>query len=81
MQHIDPEEAVKVHCDLGRDPVTGRWGRPTLSLGMHWGTFILTDEDILEPAELIDKELKKLNLADNFFITPKPGELLSLSLN
>jgi hypothetical protein len=48
---------------------------------MHWGTFILTDEDILEPAELIDKELKKLNLADNFFITPKPGELLSLSLN
>ena len=44
---------------------------------MHWGTFILTDEDILEPVELINKELKKLNLSDNFFITPKPGELLS----
>ena len=23
---------------------------------MHWGTFILTDEDILEPVELINKE-------------------------
>ena len=69
--HVKPSESIQIALDLG----------VTRSVGMHWGTFILTDEDILEPAELIDKELKKLNLADNFFITPKPGELLSLSLN
>ena len=69
--HVKPSESIQIALDLG----------VTRSVGMHWGTFILTDEDILEPAELIDKELKKLNLADNFFITPKPGQLLSLSLN
>jgi len=69
--HVKPSESIQIALDLG----------VTRSVGMHWGTFILTDEDILEPAELIDKELKKLNLADDFFTTPKPGELLSLSLN
>jgi len=29
----------------------------------------------------MSKELKKLYLADDFLLTPKPGELLSLSLN
>ena len=69
--HVKPAESIQISLDLG----------VTRSVGMHWGTFILTDEDILEPAELINKELKKLNLSENFFITPKPGELLSLSLN
>ena len=69
--HVKPSESIQIALDLG----------VTRSVGMHWGTFILTDEDILEPAELIVKELKKLNLADDFFITPQPGELLSLSLN
>ncbi len=69
--HVKPSESIQIALDLG----------VTRSVGMHWGTFILTDEDVLEPAELIVKELKKLDLADDFFITPKPGELLSLSLN
>ena len=46
------------------------------AIGMHWGTFILTDEDILEPAQLINQELKKLNLSKDFFRTPKPGEII-----
>ena len=44
---------------------------------MHWGTFILTDEDILEPAQMIDQELKKLNLSEDFLRTLKPGEIVS----
>ena len=43
-QHVDPAEAVKIHRLLGR---------PRLSLGMHWGTFILTDEPIDEPPQLL----------------------------
>ena len=66
--HVNPLESIQIALDLGVPK----------SFGMHWGTFRLTDEDILEPAQLIDQELKKLNLADDFFRTVKPGEILSL---
>ena len=69
--HVKPSESIQIALDLG----------VTRSVGMHWGTFILTDEDILEPAQLIDQELKRLSLPEDFFRTPKPGELLSLTLN
>ena len=64
--HVKPSESIQISLDLG----------VTKSVGMHWGTFILTDEEVIEPAELINKELKKLNLAEDFFRTPKPGEVL-----
>ena len=66
--HVNPLESIQIALDL----VVPK------SFGMHWGTFRLTDEDILEPAQLIDQELKKLNLADDFFRTVKPGEILPL---
>ena len=66
--HANPSESIQIALDLG----------VSKSFGMHWGTFRLTDEDILEPAQLIDQELKKLNLADDFFRTVKPGEILPL---
>lgn len=37
--HVDPEEAVRAHLDL----------KPHRSLGMHFGTFQLTDEAIDAP--------------------------------
>ena len=37
---MNPEEAVRAYGDLG-----GVGG----FVGMHWGTFRLTDEDVLEP--------------------------------
>ena len=65
--HVSPAESIQIAIDLG----------VSKSFGMHWGTFILTDEDILEPAQMIDQELKKLNLSEDFLRTLKPGEIVS----
>ena len=43
--HVNPLESIQIALDLGVPK----------SFGMHWGTFRLTDEDILEPAQLIDQ--------------------------
>jgi len=49
-QHMDPAEAVQAYRDLGARAM----------LGMHWGTFDLTDE----PADLPPQELARL-VAEN----------------
>ena len=67
--HVNPSEAVQIAKDLGA----------TNSFAMHWGTFILTDEDVLEPFLLLEQEIRALNLPKIFFRAPKPGELISLS--
>ena len=69
--HVKPSESIQISHDLGASK----------SVGMHWGTFILTDEDILEPEKLIEQELKKLDLSKDYFRTPKPGELIRLLEN
>ena len=43
-QHMDPEEAWQAARDL----------RSRLLVPMHWGTFVLTDEPLDEPAARID---------------------------
>jgi len=44
--HVDPEEAVQIYQDL----VVPYAGKPLpLMLGIHWGTFRLTDEPMDEP--------------------------------
>jgi L-ascorbate metabolism protein UlaG (beta-lactamase superfamily) len=42
-QHVDPDEAVRAHLDLGS----------RLSLGMHFGTFRLSDEGIDDPVSAL----------------------------
>ena len=42
ISHMNPEEAVRAFRDLGGSGVF---------VGMHWGTFRLTDEPMLEPPE------------------------------
>jgi len=63
--HVTPDEAIQIAIDL----------EATKSIGMHWGTFILSDEPILEPKEWLNISSKKENLD---FITVKPGELIDL---
>jgi L-ascorbate metabolism protein UlaG (beta-lactamase superfamily) len=42
--HMNPDEAVRAHLDV----------RPRLSIGMHFGTFQLTDEGIDEPLQALE---------------------------
>ena len=48
--HMNPEEAVRAHGDLGGHGIF---------VPMHWGTFRLTDEDPLEPPERVRQAWKE----------------------
>lgn len=50
-QHIDPAEAAQVHIDL----------KSQHSLGVHWGTFMMSDEHYLDPP----KDLETARVANN----------------
>jgi L-ascorbate metabolism protein UlaG (beta-lactamase superfamily) len=65
--HMNPHEAVQAHLDLNAG----------LSLGMHFGTFELTDEPIDEP----EQELRRIVLEQNLlgrFLVPGFGETMIL---
>jgi N-acyl-phosphatidylethanolamine-hydrolysing phospholipase D len=67
--HVNPEEAVQIALDL----------KTSHSFGMHWGTFTLTDEPVLEPPVRLERALVDQNLEPDFFRSPKPGEILQLT--
>ncbi|MBL8385361.1 MAG: MBL fold metallo-hydrolase [Burkholderiales bacterium] len=63
-QHIDPAEAVRIHRDMG--------ARHTL--GIHWGTFELTDEPLDEPPRRLDEELARAGIDRRAFRVVRHGE-------
>jgi L-ascorbate metabolism protein UlaG (beta-lactamase superfamily) len=67
-QHVDPAEALQIALDL----------ETKQAFGMHWATFILTDENIKEPRTLLAQEVVSANLAPEFFRAPTPGVVLNL---
>jgi L-ascorbate metabolism protein UlaG (beta-lactamase superfamily) len=66
--HMNPAEAVQAHLDVGA----------TVSIGMHFGTFQLTDEAIDEPLDALDRALDEGGLPDEAFRTLDFGETLVL---
>jgi N-acyl-phosphatidylethanolamine-hydrolysing phospholipase D len=64
--HVNPSEAVQIAEDLGAE----------VAYGMHWGTFPLTDEEVLEPPLLLETALEAKSLPKEFFRTLKPGEVV-----
>jgi len=64
--HVNPSEAVQIAEDLGVE----------VAYGMHWGTFPLTDEEVLEPPLLLESALEAKSLPKEFFRTLKPGEVV-----
>ena len=60
-QHMNPEEAVQAHLDLGAKH----------SVGMHWGTFPLTDEPLDQPPQDLADAKRARQLPDaQFFVMP-----------
>lgn len=56
-QHVDPDEAVRAHLDLGS----------RLSAGMHFGTFRLTDEGMNDPVTALEESRRARGVADAAF--------------
>ena len=68
-QHVNVDEAVKIHLDLGAKR----------SLGVHWGTFALTDEPLDEPPRLLKEVRAARGLGDDDLLTIAIGETLRLA--
>lgn len=65
--HLNPDEAIQAAIDL----------KANHAIGMHWGTFMLTDEPVTEPPLLIKNRLIQMNL-EGLFTIPVPGKIISL---
>ncbi len=62
--HLNPAEAVQLHRDVGA----------RLSIGMHWGTFQLTDEGREEPVAALEEARRAAGVAPEEFRVVEPGE-------
>ena len=68
-QHVDPAEAVRMHQDLGA----------RRSLGVHWGTFELTDEPLDQPPRDLQAAREAAGLAPEAFFVLAVGETQALT--
>lgn len=66
--HISPEESIRVHQDINAEK----------SVGIHWGTFILTDEPLDEPPKRLAKAAENAGLDSDAFVVLKHGEIITL---
>ena len=66
-QHINPEEAVKVHCDIGSKR----------SLAIHYATFPLTSEPLDEPPIRLEKALSSAGLGQDVFQALQRGSTIT----
>jgi N-acyl-phosphatidylethanolamine-hydrolysing phospholipase D len=67
-QHVNPAEAVQIHLDI----------RAKRSVGIHWGTFELTDESLDEPPKQLAEARRAKGLADDAFTVMAIGETRKL---
>jgi N-acyl-phosphatidylethanolamine-hydrolysing phospholipase D len=67
-QHVNPDESVRIHRDLGAKR----------SMGVHWGTFNLTDEALDEPPRALAKARLAQGVADDHFFVLAIGQTRQL---
>ena len=67
-QHVNPAEAVQIHLDLDAKR----------SVGIHWGTFELTDESLDLPPQHLAEARRARGLADEAFTVMAVGETRTL---
>jgi L-ascorbate metabolism protein UlaG (beta-lactamase superfamily) len=65
-QHMNPEEAVRAHLDLGA----------RLSVAIHFGTFCLTDEAFGAPETALAAARAQYDVAESAFRIPAFGETI-----
>lgn len=69
-QHMNPAEAVQAHLDLQSE----------LSIGMHFGTFALTNEGHNDPVIALQENLNHRHISQDDFITLQHGETKIISI-
>src|SRR5271155_451666 len=65
--HCSPADSVLLHHDI----------KSKLSVGMHWGTFVLTDEPVNQPPQKLKEELAKRGKKEEEFVTVNIGETIA----
>jgi N-acyl-phosphatidylethanolamine-hydrolysing phospholipase D len=68
-QHLNPTEALQIHKDL----------KAKLSVGVHWGTFELTDESLDQPPKDLAAARKDQGVDENDFFLLSIGQTRKLS--
>lgn len=63
-QHVNPDEAVQIHQDL----------QAKRSIGVHWGTFQLSDEALDEPPQALARAVAARGLAPEVFTVLAVGQ-------
>ena len=66
--HCNVEEAIQIHKDI----------KSKRSIGMHWGTFILTDEPMREPIEKLKQLTKQKNMPPEEFAIMEHGKTIRM---
>lgn len=64
--HCAPQDSVRLFQDI----------KAKRAVGMHWATWVLTSEDVLEPPKRLAEECKKLGIDDDAFTVCDIGETL-----
>lgn len=67
-QHVNPEEAVQIHLDL----------KAKRSIGVHWGTFDLTNESLDQPPKDLAAARHAIGLTPQDFDVMAIGQTLKL---
>jgi N-acyl-phosphatidylethanolamine-hydrolysing phospholipase D len=62
--HADPKDAVNIFVDT----------KCKHALGMHWGTWVLTEEDVLEPPRKLGEALRWKGVDEGRFRVCDIGE-------
>lgn len=68
-QHVNPDEAVRIHRDLGAKR----------SLGIHWGCFQLTDEPLDEPPRALAAARAAQGVSEEEFFVLAVGQTRALA--
>ena len=67
--HVGPEEALDIMQDV----------KAAKAVAVHWGSFILTTEPVMQPVQRLKAEMQRRGLENDAFVVSKHGETLTLA--